>query len=173
MKNSEAFIFKFELNNYESIPIFLPLWCSDIYFPEQSKNNYANFISTKYSSNLDRKDLDEDHYGLDKVKKRIIEYLAVRQIKNSLKGPILCFVGPPGVGKTSIGKSVAYTLGREFHRYDISFMDQFSNIYNFAFLIQFDSKASTIRRIKYLTCTLSSLKDSPWWCMRPIRHSRS
>ena len=65
-----------------------------------------------------RRDLDEDHYGLDKVKKRIIEYLAVRQLKNSLKGPILCFVGPPGVGKTSIGKSVAHTLGRGFHRLD-------------------------------------------------------
>ncbi|XP_002735093.1 lon protease homolog 2, peroxisomal-like [Saccoglossus kowalevskii] len=63
-----------------------------------------------------RLDLDADHYGLDKLKKRVIEYLAVRQIKNSLKGPILCFVGPPGVGKTSVGKSVAKTLGREFHR---------------------------------------------------------
>jgi ATP-dependent Lon protease len=63
-----------------------------------------------------RKDLDVDHYGLDKLKKRVIEYLAVRQIKNSLRGPILCFVGPPGVGKTSVGRSVAKTLGREFHR---------------------------------------------------------
>ena len=63
-----------------------------------------------------RKDLDEDHYGLDKLKKRVLEYLAVRQLRNSLKGPILCFVGPPGVGKTSVGKSIAHTLGREFHR---------------------------------------------------------
>jgi ATP-dependent Lon protease len=61
--------------------------------------------------------LDEDHYGLDKLKKRVIEYLAVRQLKNQLKGPILCFVGPPGVGKTSIGRSIAQTLGREFQRY--------------------------------------------------------
>lgn len=67
-----------------------------------------------------RKDLDTDHYGLDKLKKRVIEYLAVRQLKNSLKGPILCFVGPPGVGKTSVGKSIAQTLGREFHRSDYS-----------------------------------------------------
>jgi ATP-dependent Lon protease len=50
------------------------------------------------------------------VKRRIVEYLAVRQLRNNLKGPILCFVGPPGVGKTSIGKSIANTLGREFHR---------------------------------------------------------
>ncbi|KAI8759277.1 lon protease 2, peroxisomal [Biomphalaria glabrata] len=63
-----------------------------------------------------KKDLDADHYGLDKLKKRVIEYLAVRQLKNSLKGPILCFVGPPGVGKTSVGRSLANTLGREFHR---------------------------------------------------------
>ncbi|XP_077997678.1 lon protease homolog 2, peroxisomal-like [Glandiceps talaboti] len=63
-----------------------------------------------------RIDLDVDHYGLDKLKKRVIEYLAVRQLKNTLKGPILCFVGPPGVGKTSVGRSIAKTLGREFHR---------------------------------------------------------
>lgn len=65
---------------------------------------------------MDRKDLDADHYGLEKLKKRVLEYLAVRQIKAQLKGPILCFVGPPGVGKTSIGRSIANTLGREFHR---------------------------------------------------------
>ncbi|KAL5022013.1 hypothetical protein ScPMuIL_001168 [Solemya velum] len=63
-----------------------------------------------------RKDLDEDHFGLEKLKKRVLEYLAVRQLKNTLKGPILCFVGPPGVGKTSVGRSIARTLGREFHR---------------------------------------------------------
>ena len=53
---------------------------------------------------------------MEPVKKRILEYLAVRQLKNTLKGPIICFVGPPGVGKTSIGKSIANTLGRQFHR---------------------------------------------------------
>ena len=58
---------------------------------------------------------------MDEVKKRVLEYLAVRQLKNSLRGPILCFVGPPGVGKTSIGKSIANTLGRKFHRYVSSF----------------------------------------------------
>ncbi|XP_023492688.1 lon protease homolog 2, peroxisomal isoform X3 [Equus przewalskii] len=60
--------------------------------------------------------LDNDHYAMEKLKKRVLEYLAVRQLKNTLKGPILCFVGPPGVGKTSVGRSVAKTLGREFHR---------------------------------------------------------
>ncbi|KAF6078504.1 lon peptidase 2, peroxisomal [Phyllostomus discolor] len=60
--------------------------------------------------------LDSDHYAMEKLKKRVLEYLAVRQLKSDLKGPILCFVGPPGVGKTSVGRSVAKTLGREFHR---------------------------------------------------------
>jgi len=60
--------------------------------------------------------LNEDHYDLEKVKKRILEYLAVRKLKKDMKGPILCFAGPPGVGKTSLGRSVARALGREFIR---------------------------------------------------------
>ncbi|XP_019638837.1 PREDICTED: lon protease homolog 2, peroxisomal-like [Branchiostoma belcheri] len=63
-----------------------------------------------------REELDADHYGLDKLKQRVMEYLAVRQLRNNLRGPILCFVGPPGVGKTSVGRSIAHILGREFHR---------------------------------------------------------
>ncbi|MDB4946161.1 MAG: ATP-dependent protease La, partial [Labilithrix sp.] len=63
-----------------------------------------------------REVLDEDHYGLEKVKKRILEYLAVRKLKKDKKGPILCLIGPPGVGKTSLGRSIARALGRKFHR---------------------------------------------------------
>ena len=60
--------------------------------------------------------LDEDHYGLDKVKDRILEYLAVRKLNPKMKGPILCFIGPPGVGKTSLGRSIARAMGRKFFR---------------------------------------------------------
>jgi len=63
-----------------------------------------------------QKILDEDHYDLEKVKERILEYLAVRQIKPDVKGPILCFAGPPGVGKTSLGQSIARAMGRKFQR---------------------------------------------------------
>jgi ATP-dependent Lon protease len=76
--------------------------------------------ATVSDDNLDiaaaRKILDEDHYDLEKVKQRILEFLAVRQLRPQGKGPILCFVGPPGVGKTSLGRSIARSMGRQFVR---------------------------------------------------------
>ena len=63
-----------------------------------------------------RESLEHDHYGLDKVKRRILEYLAIRKLKNNMRGPILVFVGPPGVGKTSLGRSIANAIGRKFVR---------------------------------------------------------
>jgi ATP-dependent Lon protease len=75
-------------------------------------------VETKDRLDLDmaEKILDEDHYGLEKPKERILEYLAIRKLAKKMKGPILCLVGPPGVGKTSLGKSVARSLGRKFVR---------------------------------------------------------
>jgi ATP-dependent Lon protease len=87
--------------------------------------NYLDCIvnlpwSKETKDNLDlgaaKQILDEDHYGLEKITERILEYLAVRKLKKKTKGPILCFVGPPGVGKTSLGRSIARAMGRRFHR---------------------------------------------------------
>lgn len=78
---------------------------------------WKNKSRVKTDINKAREILDQDHYGLDKVKDRIIEYLAVQQRMKKLKGPILCLVGPPGVGKTSLGKSIAKATGREFTRF--------------------------------------------------------
>lgn len=76
-----------------------------------SKSTVDN-LDIKQAANI----LNEDHYDLDKVKERILDYLAVRKLKPDMKGPILCFVGPPGTGKTSVGKSIARALGRKFIR---------------------------------------------------------
>ena len=66
-----------------------------------------------------RKVLDDDHYGMDKIKDRILEYLAVLKLKGDMKSPILCFIGPPGIGKTSLGKSIANAIGRKYVRFSL------------------------------------------------------
>ena len=83
-------------------------WMVELPWSKRSKDNLELKAAAKV--------LNDDHYDLEKVKERILEYLAVRKLKEKMKGPILCFVGPPGVGKTSLGKSIARTLGREFVR---------------------------------------------------------
>ena len=83
-------------------------WLTSLPWAEKSKD--------KLDIKAARRILDQDHYGLEKPKKRILEYLAVRKLKNDSKGPILCFSGPPGTGKTSLGKSIARSLGRKFVR---------------------------------------------------------
>ena len=83
-------------------------WLASLPWSNESKDN----IDIKSAEKI----LEEDHFGLKKAKERIIEYLAVRKLSGKMKGPILCFAGPPGVGKTSIGKSIAKALGRKFIR---------------------------------------------------------
>ncbi len=83
-------------------------WILDLPWTEYSEDH----LDLKHAEAI----LEEDHYGLEKVKKRILEYLAVLKLKGDMKAPILCFYGPPGVGKTSLGKSIARALGREFVR---------------------------------------------------------
>ena len=89
-------------------------WMTDLPWKKQSKDR----LDIKAAKEI----LDEDHFDLEKVKERILEYLSVRQLNPKMKGPILCFVGPPGVGKTSLGRSIARSLGRKFHRLSLGGM---------------------------------------------------
>jgi ATP-dependent Lon protease len=83
-------------------------WLVDLPWSKRTKDN----LNIKKAKQV----LDEDHYDLEKIKERILEYLAVNKLRRKIKGPILCFVGPPGVGKTSLGRSIARSLGRNFVR---------------------------------------------------------
>ncbi len=96
-----------EAAEYSMLRTFLD-WLVDLPWSRTTRDN----LDLKKA----RKVLDEDHYNLEKIKERILEFLAVRKLKKDMKGPVLCFVGPPGVGKTSLGKSIARALGRKFVR---------------------------------------------------------
>ncbi len=106
-----------ELGRYERMPPLSPEsaitqtyveWLSEVPWSKRTRDSLDLARAQKI--------LDEDHYGLDKVKERILEFMAVRKLSRSTKGPVLCLVGPPGVGKTSLGRSVARAMGRKFVR---------------------------------------------------------
>ncbi len=108
---------KRELKRLERIPAISPEYStSRTYLEWLSELPWSVSTDDQLDIGRAREILDEDHYGLEKIKDRILEYLAVRSLKPDMKGSILCFVGPPGVGKTSLGKSIAQALGRQFVR---------------------------------------------------------
>jgi ATP-dependent Lon protease len=96
-----------ESGEYSMLRTYLE-WIADLPWSERTKDR----LDLDFAKEV----LDEDHYGLEKVKDRILEYLSVRKLNKDSRGPILCFVGPPGVGKTSLGKSIARALNRKFFR---------------------------------------------------------
>lgn len=89
---------------------------------------WEDYTQDQYDLKKARKVLDRDHYGMDKVKERILEYLAVLKLKGDMKSPILCFVGPPGIGKTSLGRSIATAIGRKYVRLSLGGLHDESEI---------------------------------------------
>jgi ATP-dependent Lon protease len=89
---------------------------------------WEEFTSDNYDLKKAKKVLDKDHFGMHKIKERILEYLAVLKLKGDMKSPILCFVGPPGIGKTSLGKSIASALGRKYVRFSLGGLHDESEI---------------------------------------------
>jgi ATP-dependent Lon protease len=89
---------------------------------------WEDFTADSYDLKKAKKVLDHDHYGMDRVKERILEYLAVLKLKGDMKSPILCFVGPPGIGKTSLGKSIASAIGRKYVRISLGGLHDESEI---------------------------------------------
>ncbi|MGA1598526.1 MAG: endopeptidase La [bacterium] len=109
-----------ELRRYEMLEENSPeLQIVHQYIDLVSSLPWGEFTADQLNLKRVRRILEQDHYGLEDVKQRILEFIAVRKLKGELKGAILCFVGPPGVGKTSLGRSVARALGREFYRFSV------------------------------------------------------
>jgi ATP-dependent Lon protease len=112
-----------ELGRLEKIPVISPEYnVIRTYLDIMVELPWTKTTEDKIDVNLAREVLDKDHYDLEKVKRRILEYLAVRKLAPDSRGPILCFVGPPGVGKTSLGQSIARALGRKFIRMSLGGM---------------------------------------------------
>ena len=112
-----------ELGRLEKLPVIAPEYnVIRTYLDIMTELPWSKSTDDSLDVNRARKILEEDHYGLDKVKRRILEYLAVRKLAPNSRGPILCFAGPPGVGKTSIGQSIARALGRKFIRMSLGGM---------------------------------------------------
>ena len=112
-----------ELGRMEKIPTTSPEYhVVRTYLDIMTELPWSKSSEDKLDVNLAREILDTDHYNLEKVKRRILEYLAVRKLAPASRGPILCFVGPPGVGKTSLGKSIARAMGRKFIRMSLGGM---------------------------------------------------
>jgi ATP-dependent Lon protease len=112
-----------ELSRLEKVPMASPEYSViRTYLDVMTELPWAKSTQDSLDVNLAREILDEDHYDLEKVKRRILEYLAVRKLAPESRGPILCFVGPPGVGKTSLGRSIARALGRKFIRMSLGGM---------------------------------------------------
>src|SRR5258705_3225253 len=89
---------------------------------------WEDYTADKYDLKKAKKVLDNDHYGMEKIKERILEYLAVLKLKGDMKSPILCFVGPPGIGKTSLGRSIASAIGRKYVRISLGGLHDESEI---------------------------------------------
>jgi len=89
---------------------------------------WLDYTEDKYDLKKAKQVLDNDHYGMDKIKERILEYLAVLKLKGDMKSPILCFVGPPGIGKTSLGRSIANSIGRKYVRLSLGGLHDESEI---------------------------------------------
>ena len=112
-----------ELSRLEKMPTVSPEYnILRTYLDIMTELPWSKSTEDKLDVNLARKILNEDHYDLDKVKRRVLEYLAVRKLAPESRGPVLCFVGPPGVGKTSLGQSIARAMGRKFIRMSLGGM---------------------------------------------------
>ncbi len=124
-----AKVFEDELHKLERIPSHSPDYSTQLNYLELMLSlPWNEYSEDNFDLNNAKKVLDNDHYGMEKVKERILEYLSVLKMKGDMKSPILCLYGPPGVGKTSLGKSIATALGRKYARISLGGLHDESEI---------------------------------------------